>query len=55
MPKKKEFECKPYCKKQYISMVILSCPKCIKHIAVDLTEKQIEEITKIVFPYEKTK
>lgn len=48
MKKQKLFECEKMCKEQYLDMVVLSCKKCIKHIAPLLTDKQIKEITKIL-------
>lgn len=54
MPKKlkpiKVFECKGGCKHQYIEMVVLGCLDCIKKFAPALTEKQMDDIAKIINP-----
>ena len=45
---KKEFECKPSCKKIHIGMIITSCDKCIRHVSYVPTKEENKKILAIL-------
>ena len=46
--KEKEFECRNGCKEQYVDMVLLCCPKCIKKLGIEVSKEEANQIAKII-------